>query len=227
MSNDGYDEQLREVVDRLQGEVVELRRSRKRLAEAADADRRAIERALHDGVQQHLVALAVDLRRLARLIDGDPVGAKALLDEIAANVLDALDVTAQLALRVYPPMLESRGLASALRAAAVNVGVTAVIDAPTSDYPPEIAATVYWFCVEALSSGSPGSQVSLTVIAADGRLTFDVEVDGHHSEGRLVHLRDRIEALDGRVSVDDMQEGGSRVHGWLPLSRRPGSLSAK
>ena len=91
MSNAGSGEQLQDVVDRLQGEVTELRRSRKRLVEAADADRRAIERALHDGVQQHLVALAVDLRRLAGLVDDHPVAAKALLDELAANVRQALD----------------------------------------------------------------------------------------------------------------------------------------
>jgi signal transduction histidine kinase len=220
VSNARSGERLREVVDRLQGEVAELHGSRKRLAEAAHADRRAIERALHDGVLQHLVALAVDLRRLAGLVDGDPAAAKTLLTEMAANVREALDETTELAQRVYPPLIGARGLASALRSAAEKAGVTALVNVPAGvGYPPEITAAVYWFWVEALSSASPGSQATVNVLDADGALTFEVAVGGRHPEGQLDRLRDRIEALDGRVSVDDEQGGGSRVHGWLPLAR--------
>jgi len=220
VSNAGSGEQLQDVVDRLRGEVAELRRSRKRLAEAAHADRRAIERALHDGAQQHLVALAVDLRRLAGLVDSHPDAAKALLGEMAANVREALTETTVLAQKVYPPLLEGRGFATALRSAAESAGVTAVIDVPAgADYPPEISTAVYWSCVEALSSASRGSQATVSVLDADGAVTFEVAVAGHHPEERVERLRDRIEALDGRVSVDDRQDGGSRVHGWLPLSR--------
>ena len=220
MSNAGSGEQLQDVVDRLRGEVAELRRSRKRLAEAAHADRRAIERALHDGAQQHLVALAVDLRRLAGLVDSHPDAAKALLGEMAANVREALTETTVLAQKVYPPLLEGRGFATALRSAAESAGVTAVIDVPAgADYPPEISTAVYWSCVEALSSASAGSQATVSVRDADGALTFEVAVAGRHPEARLDRLRDRIEALDGRVSVDDGHDGGARVHGWLPLPR--------
>ena len=220
MSNAGSGERLHEFVDRLQGEVAALRGARKRLAEAAHADRRAIERALHDGVQQHLVALAVDLRRLARLVDDDPAAAKALLDEMAANVRQALHETTELAERVYPPLLEGRGLASALRSAAERAGVTANVDVSArAGYPPEITAAVYWSCVEGLSSASRGSQATVSVLEADGALTFEIGVAGQHPEGRLDRLRDRIEALDGGVSVDDQPDGSSRVHGWLPLSR--------
>jgi signal transduction histidine kinase len=220
VSNAGSSEQLQDVVDRLQGEVAELRRSRKRLVEAADADRRAIERALHDGVQQHLVALAVDLRRLAGLVDGDSAAAKVLVDEMAANVREALTETTELAQRVYPPLLEARGFASAMRSAAERAGVTVLVDVPAgAGYPPEITAAVYWFCVEALSSASRGSQATVSVLDADGAVTFEVAVAGRHPEGRLDRLRDRIEALDGRISVDDRQDGGSHVHGWLPLLR--------
>lgn len=220
MPNAGSGERPREVVDRLRDEVTALRGSRKRLAEAAHADRRAIERALHDGVQQHLVALAVDLRRLAGLVDGDPVAAKALLDEMAAYLQEALAATSALAQSVYPPLLEARGFASALRSAAESAGLTAVVDVQAgARYPPEITAAIYWSCVEALSSASRGSQAAVSVLDADGAVTFEVAVDGHHPEGRLDRLRDRIEALDGRLTVDDPQDGGSRVHGWLPLSR--------
>jgi signal transduction histidine kinase len=219
VSNTGSGEPLQDVVDRLEGEVAELRRSRKRLAGAAHDDRRAFEGALHDGVQQHLVAFAVDLRRLAGLVDGDPAAAKALLDEMTTNVLEALDEASELAERVYPPLLESRGFASALRSAAERAGVTAVVDVRTAaSYPPEVTAAVYWSCVEALSSASRGSQATVIVLDADAGLNFEVAVDGHHPEARLARLRDRVEALDGRVRVDERPDGGSRVQGWLPLS---------
>jgi signal transduction histidine kinase len=139
---------------------------------------------------------------------------------MAANVRQALHETTELAERVYPPLLEGRGLASALRSAAERAGVTAIVDVSAgAGYPPEITAAVYWSCVEALSSASRGSQATVSVLDADGALTFEIAVAGQHPEGRLDRLRDRIEALDGRVSVDDQPDGSSRVHGWLPLSR--------
>jgi signal transduction histidine kinase len=107
-----------------------------------------------------------------------------------------------------------------MRSAAESAGVTVLVDVSAgAGYPPEITAAVYWSCVEALSSASRGSQATVSVLDADGVLTFEVAVAGHHPEGRLERLRDRIEALDGRVRVDDGQDGGSRIHGWLPLSR--------
>jgi signal transduction histidine kinase len=217
--NPGAGEQLQDVVDRLEGEIAELRRSRRRLVGAAHDDRRAIEGALHDGVQQHLVALAVDLQRLAGLLDGDAVVARALLDEMATNMRDALDETTELARWVYPPLLEGRGLASALRSAAESAGVTAVVDVPAViGYPPEITAAVYWTCFEALSSASRGSQATVSVVDADDALTFEVAVAGRHPMERLDRMRDRIEALDGRLSVEE-EDLGSRLHGWLPVSR--------
>jgi signal transduction histidine kinase len=212
-------ERLRDVVDRLEGEVAELRRSRKRLAEAANDDRRAIERVLHDGVQQYLVAFAIDLRRLSGLLDRDRAAAKALLDELAGNARAALEETAELAQRIYPPLLESRGLASALRSASEGAGVTLLIEIPSSGgYPSECIVAIYWSCVDALSSASRGSQAIVRVLDADGALTFEIAIVGHLADDRLERLRDRIEALDGRLSVES-KDLGSRVHGWLPLSR--------
>ena len=219
MSNADSGEQLQDVVDRLQGEIGELRRSRRRLVEAADADRRAIERALHDRVLQNLVALAVDVRRLAGLVEDEPAAAKALLDDMAANVREALTETTGLAERIYPPLLDGRGFATSLRSAAESAGVTVLVDAPAgADYPPGISAAVYWSCVEALSSASPGSEATVSVLIAEGAIAFEVAVAGRHPAARLDRLRDRIEALDGRLSVEN-EDRGSRVHGWLPLSR--------
>ncbi len=215
MSNAGSGDPLRDVVDRQRGEIAELRASRKRLAEAEHDDRRAIERALHDGVQQHLVALAVDLQHLVGLLDREPAS-------VAANVRDALAETAELAQSVYPALLEGRGLVNALRSAAERAGVTALVDVPPgASYSPEISAAVYWSCVEALSSASPGSQATVGVHDEGGALRFDVEVEvaGDDPGGGLDRLRDRIEALDGGVTLDNRPEGRLLIQGWLPLPR--------
>src|SRR6266508_5642563 len=103
-------EALRETLDQLRVEVADLRASRERLVLAADADRRRIERDLHEGVQQHLVALAVNLQIAATLTDADPAAAKALLQEMGADVQQAVDETAQLAQRIYPQLLQAGGL---------------------------------------------------------------------------------------------------------------------
>ncbi len=220
MSNSGSGEQLQEVVNRLEDEVAALRRSRRRLAEAGYAERRQIERTLHDGVQQHLVALAVNLQRLAGLVDDGPMAAKALLADIAADVREALDEAMELAHGIHPPLLEGLGLASELRFAAERAGVILLVEAPVVvGCPPEVIAAVYWSCVEALSSASRGSEATVSVHDADGLLTFDVAVVGRPVDRGMDLLRDRIEALDGGVSVDERQDGGSVVHGWLPLSR--------
>jgi signal transduction histidine kinase len=206
-------------VDRLRGEIADLRLSRRRLVSAADTDRRAIEGALHDGVQQHLIALGVDLQRLAALVDADPVAGRALLEEMTANVRTAIAETTALAERIYPPLIAARGFASAIWAAAEPLGITVLVDAPAgATYPSEITTAVYWSCVETLSFASRGSEATVSVLDTDVVLTFDVGIDGRAPEEPLARLRDRIEALDGRVAIEDRTDGGSRVHGWLPLS---------
>jgi signal transduction histidine kinase len=152
-------------------------------------------------------------------VDADPAAAKGLLDEISANLREALTETTALAQKVYPPLLEGRGFSSALRSAAESAGVTVRVDVPAAaDYPPEIISAVYWSCVEAMASASPGSQATVSVRDADGALAFEVAVAGRHPTARLDRMRDRIEALDGRLRVES-EDFGSRLHGWLPLSR--------
>jgi signal transduction histidine kinase len=216
---DGLDV-LPDAADRLAGDIDDLRASRRRLVAAADADRRSFERELHDGVQQQLVALAVDLRRLAGLIDADPIAARALLDEMTANVRAAMAETTALAGRIYPPLLSARGLASAVRSAADGLGITILVDAPAgAGFPSEIATSIYWTCLETLSFASRGSEATVHVADTDGLLTFEVEIDRRPPTERLARLRDRVEALDGHMSVDDRAGGGSRVHGWVASSR--------
>ncbi len=218
MSNGAASDPQDEVVARLKDEVAALRRSRRRLAEVAHSERRAIERALHDGVQQHLVALAVDLQRLADLVDRDPNATGILLAEMRANIRVALDEATRLSTNIYPPILGDRGLAAALRYAAVQAGVSALVEVPAvADYSPEVTATLYWTWVGAISSAPRGSQAMIKVLEADGGLAFALTIGGHSAEGYLEPLRDRIEALDGRLIVDDGQDGEALLQGWLPL----------
>src|SRR5206468_8626459 len=103
------------------------------------------------------------------------------------------------------------GFVGALRSAATSAGLTLLVDAASVvDYPPEVTAALYWTCVEALSSAPRGSQATVSVLAADGGLAFEISTTGRHPEGRLERLRDRIEAVDGRISIDDREDGGSR-----------------
>jgi signal transduction histidine kinase len=223
MPNPGSDKELQVEIDRLQAALAEVRRSRRRVVEAEAADRRVIERALHDGVQQRLVALAVDLQHLAQVLDRDPGSAKGLLEEVVANLREALSDATTLAQMVYPPLLDARGLPSSLRSAAARAGVTVAVEVPAgADYSPEVTAAIYWSCADALASASPGSEARIGVRDEDGgvafEVAFEVEVAGGLPVALADRLRDRIEALDGRLTVDD--DGlGSLVQGWLPLSR--------
>lgn len=212
-------EALRETLDRLRHEVAELRASRRRLVLAADAERRMIERELHEGVQQHLIALAVNLQLAGTLPDADPAAAKALLDEMGRDVQQALDETAELAQRIYPPLLEAGGLAAALRSAAGSAGIRASLEiAARASYPPEVAGAVYWCCLEALEHAGAGARATVTVRDEDGAVVFEVVEDGSRSGAGLDRLRDRVDALGGRLTIESEPGRGTRVSGSLPLS---------
>jgi signal transduction histidine kinase len=209
---------LREL-DRLRIEIAGLRASRKRLALADDADRRRIERDLHEGVQQHLVALAANLQLAAGLLDADPTAAKTLLEEMGRDVQLALDETGKLAHRIYPPLLEAGGLAAALRSAAVSANAPTRIDVEAGvAYPPEVAGAVYFCCLELLERAAAGAKVAVTVRDEGGTLVFEVVADCANSDAELLRLRDRVEALGGRLTIRSESGRRTRVVGSLPLS---------
>jgi signal transduction histidine kinase len=215
-----HDNALQEALERLRLEVEELRASRKRLVLAADADRRRIERDLHDGVQQHLVALAVKLQLAGPLVDADPAAAKELVEEMGRDVQQALDETAQLAQRIYPPLLDARGLAAALRSAALAAGIAASVEVATDlSCPPEIAGTVYVCCLEALEHVGAGMRTTVTVRDEREAVAFEVVGEGVRSDASPERLRDRVEALGGRLTIRSEAGRGTRVSGLLPLSR--------
>ena len=216
-----------ESLDRLRLEVAELHASRERLVLAGDADRRRIERELHEGVQQHLVALAVNLQLVGQSVALDPAAAEALLDEMERDIQLALDEAAQLAQRIYPRLLEAGGLAVALRSAAVSAGIAASVDVGAStSYPPDVTRTVYLCCVKALEHAGAEARAKVTVRDEHGEVAFEVVEHGSssavaaaHSDAGLEGLRDRVEALGGHLTVGSNRGGGTRVSGSLPLSR--------
>ena len=155
-------------LEELRLQVEQLRASRARMVAAADAESRRIERDLHDGVQQHLVALAVNLQLARQLADTDPDEAKKLLERIGHDVREALEGVRELAQSVYPPLLLDRGLAEALAAAASAAGIPTRVDATGLDrYPPQVEATVYFCCLEALENAArhAGAGARATVTA--------------------------------------------------------------
>ena len=192
-------EELPQTVERLRRDAEELRASRRRVVLAGDAERHRIERALHEGVQQDLVALAVNLQLASGLVDSDSAGAKQLIDELARDVQRSLDETAQLAQRIYPPLLASGGLGAALRAAAVSLGVRASIEvAEGAGHPPEIMRAIYFCGVAALERVGADGRVTLAIRAEGRTLAVDVATD---PQVELEDLRDRVEALGGRLTI--------------------------
>jgi signal transduction histidine kinase len=195
----------------------DLRAARERLVLAADADRRAIERELHGGVHQYLVALATTVQLARRAADSDPAAVNMLLDEMERDVRRALDEASLLAQRVYPSALELGGLAALLRSAAVQAGVPATVDvAADSSYAPEVAMTVYLCWLAALASGKGEAQVTIGVREVDDTLRFELAAEALGAD--LDRLRDRVEALGGSLAIETAP-GGIRLSGSLPLRK--------
>jgi signal transduction histidine kinase len=204
----------------LRVEVEELRASLKRLVVAADADRRMVERELHDGVQQHLIALAVNLQLAGQAAGSDPAAAKTLLDEMGRDVQHALDETSLLAQRIYPATLEADGIGTLLRSAAASAGVPASVDfAARSNHPPEVVMTLYQCWLNMLARATVETGASIKVRESEDELAFEVIGNTACADADLDYLRDRVEALGGRLAVTSGPGGGTRISGSLPLPR--------
>ena len=206
---------VRGELEALRLEIAELRASRRRLALTADGERRSIERTLHEGVQQLLIALAANLEIAAASVDSDPAAARKLLDEIGEDTRRTLEETRKLAEQIYPPLLEAGGLVPALRAAAASADVKTRIDVVAgTTCPPEIAGAVYFCCLDVLSRAAPGTPGAISVRNQEGAVAFEIvagcDVDAER-------LRDRIEAFGGSVTIAARPGGETSVAGSLPL----------
>jgi signal transduction histidine kinase len=199
-----------------------LRASRARLVTAADSQRRELERSLHDGIQQDLIALTVKLQLARRLAPTEPEGAQALLDELAAELKATLEGVRTLSERVYPSVLATRGLAEALRGSAAVTGISIRVVADELDrYPEKLEAAVYFCCWEALESAAArGGRPIVRIWRENAALRFEVTDGGDGSapaEFDLPHVRDRVEALGGKFTIARASGGGARVAAAIPL----------
>ena len=212
----------------MQEEAVERRRAA-RLVAAADAERRTFERKLHDGVQQELVALVVNLQLARELCATDPDAAGVLLDQVGRDTRVALDGLRRLATEIYPPLLDAGGLVVALRSAAADAGIVARVDADVSSgWDPEVVTTVYFCCLEALQNAAQhaggGAKTTVAVHREATAVLFEVADDGdgfaqgQPTEGGLRRIVDRVGALGGRLEIESEPGHGTRVRGRLPLT---------
>jgi signal transduction histidine kinase len=208
--------------------IEELRASRQRLVSAQDEERRRLERNIHDGAQQQLVALTVKLRLLEQLTERDPVKAREMAGQIQADATGALDDLRDLARGIYPPLLADKGLPAALEAQARKSPVPVSVEAgEVGRCPQDVEAAVYFSCLEALQNVTKyaeASQVSITLSRTDGRLTFAVADDGvgfdpasaHHGSG-LQGIADRMDALGGAFEVRSAVGRGTVLNGSVPV----------
>lgn len=229
LHNVGLDSALQASLAELEQRNTELQASRLRIVTAADASRRAIERNLHDGAQQHLVALAIKLGLAAELVEQDPDALKGLLTHLRSDVSVTIAELRDLAHGIYPPLLRERGLGEALRAAAVRSPLTCkVIDALPARMTAEIEAAAYFCCLEAMQNAAKhaGADATLDVHLAqgDGYLCFEARDDGLGFEpGPVVghgfqNMTDRLGALGGGLQVESALGAGTSVRGRIPLS---------
>jgi signal transduction histidine kinase len=182
-----------------------------------DGERRRIERALHDGVQQDLIAVAVRVQLVRQLADTDLPAAIGVLDEIGRDVHDALDRIRSLASEIYPSLLDAGGLREALRGAAPSVRV----DATVGRYPPEVEAAVYFSCRAVLAiiaeHGRANAPQAIRIHEEAHALHVEVDADGLGGIDQLAAARDRVEALGGAFSVEATPEGATRLVMTMPL----------
>jgi signal transduction histidine kinase len=182
--------------------VVELRAAYARRITAAGLERRGIERALHDGVQQDLIAIAVRLQLARRLATSDLPAALTLLDEMGSDVRDALDRVRTLADGIYPSLLEARGLPDALRSAASAAGVRAHIDADgVGRHPPEFEAAAFFCCRSVLEDlvAQGGTHATIRIRTDPQALRLELAADG--VEPGLIRARDHVNVLGGEVAI--------------------------
>jgi signal transduction histidine kinase len=228
--NSQLDSALQTTLDALRKQADELRESRARVVASGDAERRRVERDLHDGAQQHLVALAINLRLARDIVAEDPDGAGEMLGQLADDVQLTIKELRELAHGIYPPLLADNGLGDALRAAAsrspLKVLVTVADD--VGRYPAEVEAAIYFSCLEALQNAAKHAQeatVELRLWTESGGLLFSVTDDGPGFDPAVarrghgyVNMADRLGAIGGTVRWDSKPGHGAAVNGSVPLA---------
>lgn len=226
--NAQLDTALQTTLDELRGQAEALRESRARIVASGDAERRRVERNLHDGAQQNLVALAINLRLARDILTEDPAAAGQMLDELGDEVKRTIQDLRELAHGIYPPLLADSGLGEALRAAASRSPLSVeVVSAGIGRYTPEIEAAVYFCCLEALQNAAkhaPDASVEVRIWEDSGGLLFSVSDDGPGFDAEsarkghgFVNMADRLGAIGGTVRWQSEPGHGAQIRGSIPL----------
>jgi signal transduction histidine kinase len=211
------------------GLIEDLKASRQRIVAAQDERAKKLERNIHDGAQQQLVALAVKIGLAERLLRSDTEKASTLLDEVKGEANDALETLRDLARGIYPPLLADKGLAAALSAQARKSSIPVeVVPDGIGRYPEETEAAVYFSCLEALQNVAKYAEASKATVRlsqANGSLVFEVSDDGlgfdpavaGHGTG-LQGIADRLASLGGSVEIRSAPARGTTVAGRIPVA---------
>ena len=219
----GFAGYLRDITDRKEAEE-ELRASRARIVEAADAARRKLERDLHDGAQQRLVELALQLRMARTRIDADPAEAAEFLDGAVDALTDATAELRELARGIHPVVLTEGGLRPALRALVERSTIPAKLtEVPDERFAEPVEAAAYFTVAEALTNAarySDATSVDVRATAQDGTLRVVVTDDGRGGADLLGSglggIADRVAAVDGTLSVRSPEGRGTIVRAEIP-----------
>ena len=230
LHNVQLDSALQASLEELQQANVDLQESRRRIVTAGDAERRRLERNLHDGAQQHLVAMAVKLRIAEDMIEDEPKEAIDVINELRSDLKDAIAELRALAHGIYPPLLSSGGLAEALPNAASRAALPTTVETTgVGRFDAEIESTVYFCCLEAMQNAGKhagaDAEIVVSVERVEDRLTFEVRDDGAGFDAGpaaarghgFVNMADRLGTIGGRLTVSSTLGAGTTIRGEIPL----------